>query len=37
MKKKLSLNHILGWVTLILLLVVTLLPFAWAIRTAITP
>ncbi len=30
-------GRILGWAVLILLIVVTLLPFAWAIRTALTP
>lgn len=32
-----SASRILGWITLIVLLVATLLPFVWAIRTALTP
>lgn len=35
--RKLSTEKILGWTTLILILIVTLLPFVWAIRTALTP
>lgn len=30
-------HHILGWMTIALLLIVTLLPFVWAIRAGITP
>ncbi|MFQ9339086.1 MAG: carbohydrate ABC transporter permease, partial [Varibaculum sp.] len=35
--RKLSTEKVLGWTTLILILIVTLLPFVWAIRTALTP
>ncbi len=30
-------RHLFGWAILIILVVITLLPFAWAIRTAFTP
>ena len=30
-------GRIVGWMALILLLIVTLLPFVWALRTVFTP
>ena len=30
-------GKIAGWTALILLVIVTLLPFVWALRTALTP
>ena len=35
--RKVSTEKIFGWTTLIFILILTLLPFVWAIRTALTP
>ncbi|PID98227.1 MAG: sugar ABC transporter permease, partial [Actinomycetales bacterium] len=36
-RRKITAGKVAGWGLLILLLIVTLLPFIWAIRTAVTP
>ncbi|MBM7825169.1 multiple sugar transport system permease protein [Arcanobacterium pluranimalium] len=37
MRKKLRLNRVLGWCTLVFIILITIIPFVWTIRTALTP